>query len=220
MKSAFGVNPKPQASTQIENPFGDMYGSAKGPSNNIILRTKKGERSVELELPGTNRDLTEFTIPLSPTFRDQETPVARGGMDERYADRAPSSMDRDILRTLPQGKPEDDALRTEIESGLGLVPSTEEVPQGNKSYLATMDHVKQLFKNQRYEAALLELDQMVRLYPTNPKLFQMKGTILDRLGYGDLAIKSWSQALEFDPGNEALRKHVDRKRQSRRIASP
>ena len=125
-------------------------------------------------------------------------------------------------RSFPRGKPEDEWKRQEIEKNLGLAQGEVPVPESEGSYLAALDHVKQLYSLGRYEAALLEIDPMIKQYPTNPKLYEMRGTILNQLGYADLAIKSWNQALEFNPANESLRKHIERKKylQSRRLASP
>src|SRR4051812_9560923 len=72
MKSVFAVNPPSGATGPIHNPFGDQYG-AGGPgdrSQNVILRTKKGDRAVEIELPRDSQSSTDFTIPISPAFRD------------------------------------------------------------------------------------------------------------------------------------------------------
>ena len=98
--------------------------------------------------------------------------------------------------------------------------SEDSAPAADYSYLAALDHIKQLYKGARYEAALLEIDELVRAYPTDPKIYEMRGTLLDRLGRGDLAIKSWNQALRFDPGNQSLRRFIERKQQKRSLASP
>ncbi len=205
----------------INNPFGYYYSS--GPNaDNIVLRSKKGDRSVEVELSGRNGQMTDFIMPVSPAFRDQ-APTALGsgnGLDDRYREAKPSLTDREITRTLPQGNADEIGDRREIEAGLGVVPTEEDKPQGDTSYLASVDRVKQLFRSNRYEAALLELDELIRTYPTDPKLYEMRGTLLDRTGRGDLALRSWSQALRLDPANQSLKRFVDRKQQGRKIASP
>lgn len=79
-----------------------------------------------------------------------------------YKDHNPTASDRDIVQSFPQGLPEDERKRTEIESGLGLVPGEDQsLPKTGKSYLATVDQVKQLYRNGRYEAALLEVDEAI-----------------------------------------------------------
>jgi hypothetical protein len=59
----------------------------------------------------------------------------------------------------------------------------------------------------------------VQIHPNNGRLFEMRGTVLDRLGYTDLAIKSWRQALEFNPSRLGLKKLVEKREQQRNIAS-
>ena len=64
------------------------------------------------------------------------------------------------------------------------------------------------------------MDDVLKLYQTDPKLYEMRGTLLDRLGKADLAFKSWNQALRFDPANQVLRRFVERKQAGRALASP
>jgi tetratricopeptide (TPR) repeat protein len=228
MRSFFALNSAtPQGnSAPIHNPFGDNYPGKNDASQNLILRTKKGDRSVEIELPRSAQEMTDFTIPISPAFKDTQSrsPAsssdAGASSDDSYKTQAPTLADREITRSFPQGHPQDEGNRREIEQGLGLMPAEDSVPVSDSSYLAAMDHVKGLYKNGRYEAALVENDGMIRQYPTDPKLYQMRGTLLDRLGQTDLALKSWNQSLRFEPKNAPLRKFVERREQKRSLASP
>jgi predicted RNA polymerase sigma factor len=43
----------------------------------------------------------------------------------------------------------------------------------------------------------------------------MRGTLLDRLGYAELALKAWQEALELRPENATLRRFIERKRKVR-----
>lgn len=57
----------------IQNPFGDVYpGAAADPNQALILRTKKGDRSVEVQMPGSAAQMSDFVIPVSPAFQDTE----------------------------------------------------------------------------------------------------------------------------------------------------
>ena len=60
---------------------------------------------------------------------------------------------------------------------------------------------------------------MIKDYPTDAKLYEMRGTVLDRMGYKDLALRSWKQSLEFKPNQLALKKVVDRREIQRGVAS-
>lgn len=217
---------KEESAQPIENPFGDFYHASRAAKSPMIFRTKKGDRSVEIEIPESNKEITDLIMPMSPDFKELNgggrNPASTGQFDSTYDDRKPTIADREIEQTFPRGNPSDEWKRREIENGLGLAAVMDETPESDGSYLAKIDKVKQLFNMGRFEAALLEVDPLIRQYPTNPKLYEMRGTVLQKLGYQDLAIKAWGQALEFNPGNEGLRKFVERQKyvQSRRLASP
>ncbi len=234
------------AGAPIRDPFGNYKAAHKGESGqSVILRTKKGDRAVEVELPRQNDGMTNFVIPVAPAFKEPALPT-RGrypassaspgarlvvdGTDTSdipvdYQGHAPTPVDREITRGFSQGSiggPESEGRRREIEQGLGLTSDDELTPEDEASYLGALDHVKTLYKRGRFEAALVEVEALIRRYPTAPKLHQMRGTLLDRLGQPELAFKSWNQALRFDPQNDTLRRFVENKQQlqKRRVASP
>jgi len=227
-RTVLAIDPPVTSTRPIRNPFGEYYASAKGePGQNIVLRTKKGDRSIEVELPGSDQGMSDFVIPMSPGFKDsgrapasEGEPRVEGGVGEEYKDRAPTTSDREIAAAMPKGPQELHKNRQELETDLGLVQSDDGVPERDKSYLAGLDNVKRLYRTGRYEAALIEVDSLTRIYQTDPKLYQMRGTLLDRLGQPELAIKSWSQALRFDPQNQSLRRFIERRQVQRSVASP
>jgi tetratricopeptide (TPR) repeat protein len=229
LRGMMGSDGTAERQAPINNPFGDYYYGPNANKESVILRTKKGDRSVEVELPGSTGAMTDFVVPVSPAFQDGGRPAmsADGAtIDEKYMERHPSISDREITSHFNQAGAGNEAGRREVETGLGVMPAEDETPQHDRSYLAGIDHVKQLYRLARYEAALLEVDEMLRIYPTDAKLYEMRGTLFDRIGRADLAIKSWNQALRFDPANEALKRFVDRRQQTqsgsqkRGLASP
>lgn len=218
IKSFFSIssNPSEGSSAPIRNPFGEAYQPSNSQKQNIILRTKKGDRAVEVELPSGDQAMTDFVVPVSPAFKEpgrSTSSISDQLIDESYKQRAPSAIDKEITNTFAQGSTENEGKRREIEQDLGLVTAEDSIPEGDTSYLAAIDHIKQLFRLTRYEAALLEIDQLLHQYQTSSKLYEMRGTILDRLGYTDLALKSWTQALRLDPKNQPLRNFLERKHQ-------
>jgi hypothetical protein len=225
MKSVFAVNPQSGVSGPIHNPFGDQY-SAGGPgdrSQNVILRTKKGDRAVEIELPRDSQASTDFTIPVSPAFRDGAGRAGGAGEsteDSPYVKLPPTMADHEITRSFPQGQVAQDGERRQIEEGLGVMAGEDSVPVADQSYLGALDNIKLLYKKGRYEAGLVELDSLIKQYPTSPRLHVMRGTLLDRVGQGELALKSWNQALRLEPKNESLRRFIERREQKRSLASP
>lgn len=229
VKSILAVEGGGKESRMISNPFGTYYANGKEEGRApIVLRTRKGDRSVEVELPH-DQAMTDFVLPVAPAFKEggrhPASAASEGGAnnsvtDDSYKDRASTMTDQEIISTMPQGTQEDVNKRNEIESSLGLMAAEEVTPAKDKSYLASLDNIKQLFKIGRYEVALLEVDAMIHQYQTDPKLYEMRGTLLDRLGRLDLAFKSWNQAMRLDPKNLALRKFVERRQQNRSVASP
>jgi tetratricopeptide (TPR) repeat protein len=218
MRTWLGVNDSERV-RPIANPFAE-YSTSKDASQTMILRTKKGDRSVELEIPGDPQHLSDFVLPVSPAFKNMDrNPAAASGdantsieSDESYKTKTPSFSDREITRSFPQGLAEDENKRREIEQSLNLTQSEDDtLSESTPSYLASVDHIKQLYRAQRYEAGLLTIDELIRVYPTDPKLHEMRGTLLDRLGRRELALRSWNQALRFNPSNLSLKKFIERK---------
>ncbi|MBC7690419.1 MAG: hypothetical protein H7222_01510 [Methylotenera sp.] len=221
LKSVFVTDTSPDRAGPIQNPFGG-YDSNDNKHENIVLRSKRGDRSVEVEIPNGNREMSDLVMPVSPNFKGESAFSGNAygeSAPENYKDRKPGISDREITGSFPKNLPEFEGKRQEIESGLGVMTSDDNTPASDQSYLAALDHIKQLYKSARYEAGLLELDELTRLYPTDPKIYQMRGTLLDRLGRTDLALKSWNQSLRFDPGNTSLRKFIEKKQQKRGLAS-
>ena len=200
----------------IDNPFAESKWKDSESNNNITLRTRRGDQSVEVELP--NKYGSDLQVPMNPRFNANTNERNTNGVDYSYADQKPTMADREIASTFGSGTIQDEKKKREIEQSLGLQES-DELPNMDQSYLAKVDIVKQLFRNNRHEAALIEVDKMIKDYPTDAKLYEMRGTVLDRMGYHDLALRSWKQSLEFKSDQLALRKIVDRREQQRNIAS-
>ncbi len=200
-------------SKPISNPFGTLYPQPTFENSApVVVRSKKGDRAVEVEIPARDSEVSEWVVPVSPQVRAPASAEGdRGAQAVDYGSRRPSSVDREIQRQMPQSPAEDIAARRDLESDLGLQAVEEDLPRGDRSYLGSLDRIKNLFRERRHEAALLEVEEMMREHPTDPKLHAMRGTLLDRLGYADLARQSWNQALKFEPSNEPLRRFLERK---------
>lgn len=224
LKSIF-VAGNNQQRKPIANPFPGYY-AAEDKGDTMVFRTKKGDGAVEVEVPRSGQNVSEFVIPISPDMqKPSRSPASEGSSasfqepaaESALPDREPSLSDREITRNFPRGPVEDEGQRREIEEELGLLPA-DESPERAKSYLASIDHVKQLYRSSRYEAALLKVDDLLRQYPTNPKLYQMRGTLLERLGQNSLALSAWKQALRLDPGNQSLQRFIERREKKRSTA--
>lgn len=219
LSSCSTMSSAPETVQPISNPFYAYTPGSNAEGPPLVLRSKKGDRSVEVEIPGQVKDLGEFAVPISPEFKDGGRRIASvygsdssGATDDTYRNRTATPTDHEITRSFSQGSPEDLLKRREIEKGLNLNESEEgNLDSGTPSYLAKLDHIKQLYRASRFEVALIETDDMIKDYQTDPKLYEMRGTLLDRLGRRELATKSWMQALKLNPANVSLRKFIERK---------
>ena len=67
----------------------------------------------------------------------------------------------------------------------------------SRNYLAALD-----FQTHRLDDALRELDQSIKLDPTQPRAFYLRGVILENMGELTEAKESYTQALNLDPDLE------------------
>ena len=92
--------------------------------------------------------------------------------------------------------------------GVGEI-SSQVVPQ---SYVLGLARINEFYQQKKYEDALVEIDHLLTAYPSSPKLYKMKGTVLVRIQDYTLAEKAWSRALELDPADRTLQKALERLR--------
>lgn len=199
----------------ISDPFAAYAQKHAGNGQGITLRSKQGDRALEIDLPyGQGSD---WEVPMNPSaLAGSPDPHA---LKSDYTQSKPTRSDRELASSfVKMSSPEDERRKHEIEGDLGVEQTGSVLPQ-DESYLARLDLAKQLFKKGRLEASLIEVDHLIRDYPTSPRLHEMRGTLLDRMGYSDLAMNAWKQALEFDPKRVALQRWVEKKEAQRSIAS-
>jgi hypothetical protein len=222
IRGIFAADSSKDGSKPISNPFGNYQpGTSENPAESMIFRAKRGDKAVEVEIPRANQGVTDFVLPvphgssasrgLASVADDEGNLPPPSPSESAYESQAPTATDRELTRSFSQAPFEEAQKRNDIEKGLGLVETPEASPERERSYLASMDHIKQLYRTGRYEAGLIEIDSMIRDFPTDPKLHEMRGTLFDRLGRKDLALRSWEQALRFDPQNQSLRKFIERR---------
>jgi tetratricopeptide (TPR) repeat protein len=197
----------------ISNPF-EGYNSGPTAENGTTFKTRRGDQSFEVTFPDQNSKLDEVSMPTRSAAADEGIPS-----DDPYKNRKPAMADREIADTFPKTGGEFENERNDIETTLGVMPSADSTPRADKSYLAGLDRIKRLYRDGRYEASLLEVEDLLVDFPTAPKLYEMRGTLLDRLGRAELAFRSWQQALRLEPMNASLKKYLDRKRATRGLAS-
>lgn len=215
MKRAFGIDQSQEKAKPIENPF-DL-GFQEQEKKNIVVRSKNGERALEIELPSARGEMAQISIPASPDLQISEDgsgferqPASLGEPNADSAPMAPSASDFEIESTFPGISPTLQKTQQDIEQQLGVVEDSK-LPQSNSSYLQEVDRIKQNYRAQRYEAALYDVDRLIQDYPTSPQLHKMRGTLLSRMGHDALAMRSWKQALQLKPNDLALSRFLQKK---------
>ena len=202
----FGMRSEPDTLPPISNPFG----KDATPNLGTKVRSRVGDKFTELELPRGEGVIESYSLPgqnldgSSVADEDEKT--------------APTQSDYEILSKVKRTNIAEDADRRAIERELGVRTLDGETPTQRRSVLAQLDRIKQLYRTQRFESALVKIDALLIDVPTLPVLYQMRGTLLERLGHGDLALQSWKQALKLEPANVRLKKLIDRRERNRGLA--
>lgn len=94
------------------------------------------------------------------------------------------------------------------EQILSSLPTSDKTPKPTVSYLLGIENVKQLFNQQKFSQALIELAPLLEQYPSKPELYMMQGTLYRRLDESKLAYASYQKALKLRPDDVALNQAV------------
>jgi tetratricopeptide (TPR) repeat protein len=105
--------------------------------------------------------------------------------------------------SIPLAGPLDSpTLADEEMLGPGEAKPGKKDPQ--KSYLATLAKVREMYASRQYEMALVDVVDLEASHPNDARLFAMKGSLYLKLGKKDLARSSWEKALSLDPKDEVV----------------
>jgi len=200
----------------IAYPFVDEskpIGRDKG-EDRFVIKSSTGNAEYSIEIPGAARDY-DIMIPLAAMEAVGEG--APDGLANKPKDIAnPASTDREIVSALPRVEnrlPGDTAM---MDGAFGV--GAKGGPTQSPSYTLNIAKINSLYKNRKYEYALIELNNMLGFYPNSPQLHKMKGTVLVKLQNFALAEKSWVRALDLAPEDVTLRRGLERLQQRMGIA--
>ena len=73
-----------------------------------------------------------------------------------------------------------------------------------RSYLGGIARVRDLYRSRNYELALIDIVDLEREYPNDPKIMAMKGSVYRKLGKTKLAREVWEKVLAIDPDNATV----------------
>jgi len=205
---------------QIENPFKAMeYNQQRLQTSKepITLKAVNADRVFEVAIPrDPNSDDLDLVVPMSGLNSEGTRKVASVGGeypgflegraaapgDRKIASAAEKSADQEVVGTFAHNDKRKFQDIGDLDERLGTFQPSDE---GGPSYLAGVDKVRSEYFARRYEVALIEVNKLIRYYPTSAKIFMMKGTILKKMGFQDLAMHAYEQAYELDPSNTMLR---------------
>ncbi len=165
----------------------------------VIIRSTSGNREYVVEIPDGAKDY-DLEIPLAPELGDGTNSATRSSSN-------PQVTDSEMVSDMPQSPAFSNKDSAIINRSLGLGP--EHGPQQGPSYTLGIAKVNQLYLDQQFEMALIEVNNLIAYYPNSAKLHKMKGTLYHKMQNYRLAKKSWQTALTLEPGDEKLRQAIE-----------
>jgi hypothetical protein len=181
---------------QIEYPFAEESKRIGKNQNKepFRIRSTVGNSEYQIELPGAADDY-DVQLPLG------EMPNSKASAQQKDSELIPNVTDREFEDNMPKMTEPDD--RQLVESALGLGEANG--PRQGPSYTLKLAKINQLYSERQYEIALVEINQLLSYYPTDPRLNKMKGTVLVKMRNFRMAEVAWTRASEFAPSDETLR---------------
>jgi Flp pilus assembly protein TadD len=166
-------------------------------SDRMIIRSTVGNQEYMIEIPEGAQDY------------DIEIPFTGDGSDGAAASRSgtpnPQLTDAELLAALPRHDAADSQDSALLNKGLSLAPDQSQGP----SYTLGLARVNELYVQNQFELALIEVNQLLSYYPNSSQLFKMKGTLLMKMQNQTLALQAWRNALQLDPNDARLRRVLE-----------
>ena len=190
------------------NPMG-----VNGKPDKFIIRSITGGTEYVIEIPDAGEDY-DIEIPMAG-LKDSGLP----GTTVPKGLSPPSSTDSEITASLPDMTKEAPRKSALMDKAFGVGKGGG--PGQSPSYTLGIAKITRFYKQKQFEYALIEVNHLLSYFPQSPRLHKMKGTIYIRLHNFELAEKSWSRALEYNPGDRLLKAGLDRlRRRIQRTTTP
>ncbi len=181
------------AEGSIEYPFAEETVRIGKNQNKEPFSIKTGQGQYQVDLPGAADDY-DVNLPLQAMPQASPAPA-------ETAKTKPNMTDREFEANMPKLAEPDDRYLMESALGLGENGGPGQAP----SYTLMIDKINDLFRLRKYELALVEINQLLGFYPTDPRLYKMKGTILVKTRNFKMAELAWTRAAEFAPLDASLK---------------
>lgn len=170
----------------------------------FVIRSAVGKTEYTVEIPGAARDY-DVEVPIAEIQEmDGGTGLTRSEREMR-----PQMTDRELIADMPKLDDGTNPHLTDSAFGVGNKKGPEQSP----SYTLGIARITNLYKEHKYEFALIEINNQLSFYPTAAKLHKMKGTVLAKLRAFSLAERAWERALELSPNDLALRRGLKKLRE-------
>lgn len=154
----------------------------------------------------SQRDADNLFDQIPEHAREDEVSLPIESVPSSYSDaqerRRAQSTNRTDSEILASSKSMDDRYATElgsIDQQLGVEPKD---VAGAPSYIVSVQSIKSLYRDKKFESALVEVNDLLRFYPNATQLLLMKGTLHQRMGAIDLALSSYNRAFELEPSKK------------------
>lgn len=143
---------------------------------------------------------TEYVVEIPHAASDYDVEVPIADMENgklAYKPKNAQVSDRELIASMPKlsTATEDEKALMDKAFGTGEAGGPRQAP----SYLINIRKINNLYRQNKYEYALIEINNLLAFYPTSAKLYKMKGTVLIKLGNLSLAERAWKRASELAP---------------------
>jgi len=160
------------------------------------MRLAREERSRGEDVRTERGDLTEADKEFLETLSRRNAGVERDGIYVNGDNQADPDGENQLGNPDPGAELGDGTGQAGVDPFLG----TEDRPAPSRqSYFLGIDKVKRLYRAQEYEAAIVLLTKLNRMYPRDPQLMSMTGTVYLQLGNTELARRYWEETLKVQP---------------------
>lgn len=164
----------------------------------FIVRSRVGDTEYVVEIPHAAEDY-DIEVPLSAL----ESQARGGGGDRPSGLGSPVATDKELMESLPDITKKDPTKSAFIDKAFGMGKSMG--PVESPSLILGLSKISNYYKRKEYEAALIEINNLIPDYPNIPRLYKMKGSILIKIQDFALAEKAWQKALDLDPRDATVR---------------
>ena len=185
----------------------------KGVNYDIQMEFDTGDENVyfQMDLPDDGSDATvsrgdaEITLDDRPDVPQQS---------EVMPSQQPQSQPQQVAQQPPMPEPvkqEESGEQTAEQKQQQKENTSDDVKSVTRHILQAQTYVYE----QRYERALYEIDEALKIVPDSAVALALRGTVYFKLSDEKAAIESWEAALEIDPTLENVRENLKKLKKSK-----